>query len=206
MGKRQEAALLTRQNIIDAMRTLLEEKSADCISIEDITTKASVAKGSFYTYFKRKEDVISVIALEQYDVIKEMIMHSTDSVYEQLSLYLKYSAEIIEKNTLQIAQNWMKSVTAPLPSETTGIEKYNYDRDNMKAVLQKAIEKNEMTADTPINELTECIMNIYYGAVASWCITQGTVKLAESINHFCDFALKEILKNYLVVKPNLQVM
>ncbi|MDE7208071.1 MAG: TetR/AcrR family transcriptional regulator [Lachnospiraceae bacterium] len=197
MGKRQDAALLTRQNIINAMRILLEEKSADCISIEDITTKAGVAKGSFYTYFRRKEDVISVIAFEQYDIIKETILQSTDGVCGQISHYLKASAEIIEKNTLQIAQNWMKSVTAPLPSETSGVKKYNYDKENINTILQKAVEKKEMVSEAPIAELTECIMNIYYGAVASWCITQGSVKLAENINHFCDLTLKDILKKFL---------
>lgn len=195
MGKRQEAALLTRKRIIDAMKALLNEKRADTINIEDITTKAGVAKGSFYTYFKRKEDVISVIAFEQYDNMKEIIMNSTDNVYQRLCTYLKGSAQIIESNTLQIAQNWMKSVTAPLPSEENGIRKYTYDRENIHTIFNEALNKKELSADTPVELLTEYIMNVYYGAVANWCIT-GTVTLIESINHFCDIPLKTILEHY----------
>lgn len=197
MGKRQEAALLTRQSIIDAMKTLLEEKSADSISIEEITTRAGIAKGSFYTYFKRKEDVISVIAFEQYDVIKETVNNSTNCVVTQISLYLKESAKIIEGNTLQIAQNWMKSVTAPLESEKGGVNKYNYDRDNISTVLKRAVDNNQLNTDTPIDEITECIMNVYYGAVAAWCITNGNVSLIKGIEDFCDIALKAILADYL---------
>ena len=197
MGKRQEAALITKKNIVDAMRILLKEKSADTISIEDITTKAGVAKGSFYTHFKRKEDVISVIALEQYDLIKENVLKSKDGVYKQLISYLKGSAAIIEDNTLQIAQNWMKSVTAPLPEEVNGVEKYKNDSDNIKLILEKAVEVQELAFDTPVGYVGEWIMNVYYGAVASWCITKGEVDLVDNIGHFCDVALLPVLEKFM---------
>ena len=120
MGKRQEAKLETRRKIIEAVRELLNEKKAEDINIEEITTKAQIAKGSFYTHFKRKEDAISAIALSEYEVIKDLAANLSGSVYDQISYYLKQSVMIIEKNTLQVAQQWMKSVTAPLENEDTG--------------------------------------------------------------------------------------
>ena len=105
MGKRQEAALETRQKIVDAVRALLRQRRADEINIEDITQRAGVAKGTFYTHFKRKEDVISVIAMQCYAVMWDETMRRGGSAYEKLALYLNNSARIIEKNTLQIAQN-----------------------------------------------------------------------------------------------------
>ena len=92
MGKRQEAAQETRQKLIDAMRSLLQEKDADDIGIEEITVRAGVAKGTFYTYFKRKEDVVSVIAMESYNVIKQAAFNSTGGVYRQLCGYLRVRA------------------------------------------------------------------------------------------------------------------
>ena len=44
MGKRQKAALETRQKLIDAMRSLLQEKEAETIGIEEITARAGVAR------------------------------------------------------------------------------------------------------------------------------------------------------------------
>lgn len=196
MGKRQEAALLTRRKIIDAVKELLSEKSADSINIEDIAEKAGIAKGSFYTYFKRKEDVISVIALESYEVIRETVFASEQNAVENISIYLLESAKIIEKNTLEIAQNWMKSVAAPLASETGGMDKYNYDRKNILAILQKAVAKKELKAGTPAESITQTIMNIYYGAVAVWCITKGEAGLYNAISDFCINTLNIILENY----------
>lgn len=202
MGKRQEAAVLTRQSILDSMRALLEEKDANSINIEDITTKAGIAKGSFYTYFKRKEDVISAVAVEEYDAINKGLIDLSAGVSEKISKYLLGSVKIIEKHTLQIAQNWMKSVAAPLEGECNGIRKFNYDRDNIKTFLKNAVEAGEMFSTSPIEEITECIMNLYYGAVASWCITKGEVSLIKSMEHFCDIALNAMLKEYLVKRED----
>ena len=85
MGKRQEAALETKHKIVQAVKELMEEKSVEEMNIEEITTRAGVAKGSFYTHFKRKEDVVSEIALLEYDVVKNIVIHSSQDVYSQLS-------------------------------------------------------------------------------------------------------------------------
>lgn len=197
MGKRQECALETKRKIVEAMKQLLQEKLANEINIEEITTRAGVAKGSFYTHFKRKEDVVSVFAMEQYDVVIENVMNSRSAVPDKIAQYVLGSAKIIEANTLQIAQNWLKSVTAPLDSENNGIDKYDYDRNNIHNILKDALEKKELKDNAPIDEITECVMSVYYGSVASWCITKGKVSLVSSIEHFCELALKTMLADYL---------
>ena len=58
MTKRQENALKTRQKILDAAFELLNKNEFDDLNIDDITNHCNVAKGTFYTYFKHKEDVV----------------------------------------------------------------------------------------------------------------------------------------------------
>ena len=82
MGKRQEAALEMRQKLIDVTAALLQERRADEINIEAITARANVAKGTFYTHFKRKEDVISVIAMDCYNVVWDEIVRSESGTCE----------------------------------------------------------------------------------------------------------------------------
>lgn len=196
MGIRQESKQQSRQKIIDAMRLLLQEKKADSINIEDITTKAGIAKGSFYTHFKRKEDVISVIAMEQYGAMMENILALSGNTYDRLCEYLRCSAKIIDENTLQIAQNWMKSVTAPIDDEHGGVDKYRYDFDNILHLLKKGVEKGELAENTPTDALTEIIMNAYYGAVANWCITGGEKGLVTGIDNFCEYGLKTMIEEF----------
>ncbi len=97
MGKRQEAALETRQKIVEVVKELMEEKKAEDINIEEITKRARVAKGSFYTHFKRKEDVVSEVALLEYSVVKMLLFILLIDVYARLCEFFKELVEIIEK-------------------------------------------------------------------------------------------------------------
>lgn len=196
MGKRQEAALETKRKITAAVNDLLLEKALSEISIEEITTKAGVAKGSFYTYFKRKEDAACCSALDKYASVKRDALNAEDGIYQNLCTYLEGSAKIIEKYTLQTAQAWMKSVTDPADGDCRGVEKYAFDRDNILELLDNAVGRGELSKETPTAVLTESIMNSYYGAVAVWCITSGEVDLLESIGHFCAYDLKTIIELY----------
>ena len=58
MKKRQQMALKTRQKILNAVYELLQKNEFDELSIDDITNHCAVAKGTFYTYFKHKYDVV----------------------------------------------------------------------------------------------------------------------------------------------------
>lgn len=197
MGKRQDAALQTRKKIIEAMKELLEEKKVEDINIEEITQRAHIAKGSFYTHFKSKEDVISGVALLEYDVVKDFAFQSSDNIYEQTSAYLKKSVEIIEKNTLQVAQQWIKSVSAPLENENSGIKKYQFDKENILNLLIQAQNRQELNENAPVQVMAEMIMDNYYGAVVTWCINKGKERtLIESVEHYCLYGLKPMINIY----------
>ncbi|MCI2062830.1 MAG: TetR/AcrR family transcriptional regulator [Eubacteriaceae bacterium] len=55
---RQEKSELTREKIYNSALKLIDTKGFDNITVDDITTKAGVAKGTFYIYFPAKEDVL----------------------------------------------------------------------------------------------------------------------------------------------------
>ena len=46
-----------KRNIIEKSRELFKEKGYNETKVEDITKALGISKGSFYTYFKSKEEV-----------------------------------------------------------------------------------------------------------------------------------------------------
>lgn len=199
MGKRQEAALETRKKLLDAGRSLLCEKAAEQLNIEEITRKAGVAKGSFYTHFKRREDLFSEIALDEYNTLPELVdaLPSDCDVCERLASYLLESVKIIEKNTLEIAQQWMKNVVAPLECTQCGTKKYHFDYNNIRRIIEKAVLSGLLKSDAPVDILTESIMNHYYGAVTTWCIQRGEAgDLLRSMENYCTYTLDIIINQY----------
>ncbi|MBD5080235.1 MAG: TetR/AcrR family transcriptional regulator [Ruminococcaceae bacterium] len=196
MGKRQEAALETRQKLIYAVKKLSETKAYHEMSIDDITRTAGVAKGTFYTYFKRREDIISVIAYENLDMAQKRASDEEMDVAEKIEQFLNDSASIIEENSLQIAQQWYRSVTSPLEGDTLGMDKLNYDRSFIERCLQKAIDSGILQSNMPVSSISMQIISLYYGAVALWCMSDGKIEHTAIIKDFCKDSLAKIINSY----------
>lgn len=73
---RQEQRLLTRALICCSARTLFQSRGVDNVSVEQIASKASVTRSTFYLHFKGKEDVLR-------DVLQEVMQEQLRD-YEKL--------------------------------------------------------------------------------------------------------------------------
>ena len=196
MGKRREAALETKQKLIDAVKKLSQTKPYNEMSIDDITQTAGVAKGTFYTYFKRREDIISAIAYEDLDLALKRASDDNADAAERIARFLNDSAVIIEDNTLQVAQQWYRSVTSPLDGDTLGMDKLSYDKSFVERCLQDAVCNGELREDTNVSSVSLQIVSAYYGAVALWCMSDGKISHKEIIKDFCGDALPKIINSY----------
>ncbi|MFW5737665.1 MAG: TetR/AcrR family transcriptional regulator [Spirochaetota bacterium] len=58
MGRREENNRRTKAAIVDNALRLFNERGYDEITVEEITRAAGVAKGTFYSYFAVKSDII----------------------------------------------------------------------------------------------------------------------------------------------------
>lgn len=56
--------MTTKEQLLACAKDLLVEKGYENTKIEDITKRANLAKGTFYIYFKTKEDMVTEILLE----------------------------------------------------------------------------------------------------------------------------------------------
>ena len=180
MGKRQIAAQETRRKIIAAAEKLIREKGFEAVGVSDIAKEAGVAKGSFYTYFKRKEDVVAEIAHNKF-VSVEKRAKSAGDVCEQISSCLIESVHYIVDTGVNICQQWLKNVVEP--ADELGKGKLGYDTGVIRRTLLGAVESGELRAETPTESLAESVAAFYYGAVTVWAITDGKadpVKLMEN--------------------------
>ena len=97
MNKRQLSALETKRKLISTALELIKENGFDSINVEDITRKAGVAKGTFYTYFKRKEDIVLEISRTPFSEIADEIENMKDmEIIQKLAHYFHRFMECVE--------------------------------------------------------------------------------------------------------------
>src|SRR5947208_6932374 len=68
----QERASVTRQSLIDALESLLNEKPFEAIGVAEIAGRAGRSVGSFYTKFKDKEELLEAVLRRYEDERGEM--------------------------------------------------------------------------------------------------------------------------------------
>lgn len=198
MGKRQIAAQQTRCHLVLAAEALISEKGFENVGVEEIARRAGVAKGSFYTYFKRKEDVVAAIAQQEFFAVQQRAQNIGD-VCGRIRVFLTESMRYIVDAGLPICRQWLKNVVEP--ADVQGKNKLAFDQNVLRSALRDACARGELAADTPVDTLCAWIASAYYGAVTIWAITDGQTDPMQLLADYGDAALPALLAPYRTSAP-----
>ncbi len=199
MNKRQTSAQKTKRKLITAGLELIKEKGFDAINVEDITKKAGVAKGTFYIYFKRKEDIVLDISRVPFgEIAEELEKMEGLSITEKLQHYFHRFMECVESCGIHVCRQWTRDVLDPnnVPDTKDG-QKWNYDFEMLKNILRDAVLSGELKKDTPVELLTHIIISELYGMMTCWCMSDGKFEPLEWTGQFCRIQIDAIFKQYL---------
>ena len=199
MNKRQTSAQETRRKLVTAGLELIKEKGFDAINVEDITKKAGVAKGTFYTYFKRKEDIVLEISRVPFGEIAEELQKMEGlAITEKLSHYFHRFMECVESCGINVCRQWTRDVLDPnnVPDNKDG-QKWKYDFEMLKGILEEAVSIGELKNGTPIELLTHIIISELYGMMTCWCMSDGKFEPLDWTDRFCKIQIDSIFKQYI---------
>ena len=124
---RQSRAKLTQEALQESFVRLLHERSADKITIREITDVAGVGLGTFYQYFSKKEDLIALTIHQHVKSNAELLKSYAQSLMElstKLS-FVDYLQQIIHFQIAQIqARQFVWAQTFLLERQVSNIESY----------------------------------------------------------------------------------
>lgn len=196
---RQKRALETRSKIVEAAKKVIAQKGFENVSIEDIAKEAGVATGSFYTYFKRKEDIIEEMNQTDFYRLAEMANELPDTdILKRLTFYCHEFLATIEKSGIEICRQWIRNNLSPTNMNIRGeeITKYAYDYRAMQEVLAEAIKRGELKEDAPLKELALYINAELYGLMVAWCMSDAEVIGSERTDAFCKTVVAAAIAPY----------
>ena len=196
---RQARAAETRKRIVAAAKKLITENGFENVSIEEIAKEAEVSTGSFYTYFKKKEDVIEELNQLSFYHLSEITNEMKDKgLDDRLKYYCRQFLAEIERVGIEICRQWIRNNITPVNMEISGKEttKYNHDYLAMKSLLEEGISRGELAADTPVDEMALYINAQLYGLMVAWCMTDASVVGSDRTDAFCETVMKPALMPY----------
>lgn len=199
MTKRQENALKTRQKLLDTATDLISKGDFHSLNIEDITKACGCAKGTFYIYFKNKEQISYEACRNMFNRIEARMQQMTDSSFlERLAHYFDSFMVEVERYGINVCREWIRCVIDPnLSSEDVDNTKWQFDVTMLQKILEQAVQKGELKKDTPVALLTHMIICELYGMMTCWCMSDAEFEPKDWTKQFFEAGVSHILQSYL---------
>ena len=198
MTKRRQAALETKKKLMEAARELVSKRGLAGTQVEEITRRCGVSKGTFYTYFKRKEDVIYALCWSRFEEIRDAALASDKPFAERLADYMAAFCSYIEDESLKLCQEWIRNTADPdFSGNPAGTEKLRFDLDSVAVLFRDGIRRGEVNADAPVELLARTLVDVMYGEMLVWATSDGAFRFSERTREFCGRFLVPLLQPYL---------
>ena len=175
MAMRQELALKTRESLIKAAKKVISVKGFKEASIQDITEEAGVAKGTFYTYFKTKEEIIGELVTKKCIKYEDEFLNKP--LKDKIEFFNKKLMQQIQACDVEICRQWIINNLKPVD-----LDKIGYDSECIRIILKSSLKNGELKNDTPIEELVGFIINTIYGMMLNWCMTDKKYEPQEHLS------------------------
>jgi TetR/AcrR family transcriptional regulator, fatty acid metabolism regulator protein len=191
---RQLRALKTRKVIYEIAVKLMNEQGFAATTIEEISKKAGVSVGTFYHYFKSKEDIFYDIfkkADEYFETVVapdiKKIADSGAPVSEQIvcffNHYAKYDSDrgLVNINQLYNTKNELFS------------RKDRYMIELLQAIVERGQADGKLTRKLSADATTDFLFITTRGVVFDWCIHCGDYDLGAKMESYVRTLLPALL-------------
>ena len=182
LTKRKLQAMETKNKIYQAAVREINEKGFNNVNIEDITTAAKVAKGTFYTHFESKEALI-FYTFEQSDEIYEKAFQKVEgkSFLYMLTYFVRFCYREYEKRGKGIIKA-MISNYFNFPGDSF----YSHDRTLYQCLL-KIVEDGKqqqvLDASQPSEQYADILLSTMVGVEVMWCFDEQGQRLVDMMEN-----------------------
>jgi AcrR family transcriptional regulator len=118
LSRRERKKLETRQGLLEAALVLFREKGYDETTVEEITARADVAKGTFFNYFPSKEALLGELAVwrvEQLRAALDVSRGAPESPVGRIKLLMRLSHEQVMDELNLVRRAFATRLCTPPP-------------------------------------------------------------------------------------------
>ncbi|MDG9722696.1 MULTISPECIES: TetR/AcrR family transcriptional regulator [unclassified Streptomyces] len=167
LGRRERSKLRIKDRIYTSALTLFAEQGYDRTTVDQIAERADVARGTFFNYFQRKEDLVTAWAQARQRrleaCIEESMVTREDGVTVHLERCMLALAEFNETErevTSAMLQAWVKA-GRPLIEEP-------YAGRVFATIIEAGRERGEIAVDIDPLRVGNILRDSYLGLLYRW--------------------------------------
>ena len=196
-GRPQQAdSQASRQSIIDAAVRIIKRDGAEAVTLRNVCREAGVSNGTFYFYFKNKDDLLMHF-LRETSFDSFALSSPVQNISERSAeLYM-----ILINRYMDLGLDFMKSFYStgnkPLSAylgEQNGAFPDGTIMARNESDIVEAKALNVITADADPHTIAMDVCTIVKGCVFEWCLTDGNMDIQSTLTRILHGYFKQYLK------------
>jgi AcrR family transcriptional regulator len=189
MGRRQRHAAETRLRLFRCAVQLFAERGYANVTVEDITEAADVGKGTFFNYFKSKDQVLGVMAEIQHGKVAEAMERAADSkqtIHSVLHhLFLRLAEE--PGRSPELARTIISSFLASREVRLLIAHNMQIGRKMGAEIVAAGQERGEIDRSLKPDQVARQMVQTIMGTVLFWSLHEEpalSIWIENSFQHF----------------------
>ncbi len=178
--KRKIQAEETKRKIYQSAIEMIEKKGFENITIQDINRHAGVSVGTFYHYYKSKEDVFFELYRQADEYFENKVfprLFTGDfTTSERILLFFRSYARFNIENGLEYVSQLYNT------KNKFFVSRDRYMLDLLFRIIQEGQKKQEIKGDLDPEEIMEDLFIVSRGIVFDWCLHEGVYDLEEKMH------------------------
>jgi len=170
-----------RERIIDAAWKLFREKGFAETTINDILKEAQISKGTFYYYFRSKDDLLDTLS-EILDREYERLDHNEPegmNCFDKL-MWLNYEVHsYMEKNIDYRLLSYLYSAQIIKEDFSSLLNRNRYYYKYIERLMYEGQQSGELTDEMTVSEMISYFSMGERALVTEWCMNNGRFAFGE---------------------------
>ncbi|MCR4434755.1 MAG: TetR/AcrR family transcriptional regulator [Clostridiales bacterium] len=178
LNKRELQAVKTREKLLKTAVQLIIEEGYENVTISQICAKCKVAKGTFYTYFSSKKDiVIEILADVNEKMFGGKVWNTSLPSIQRIMEYIGCYMRTIQDQGPDFTRAFLKiMIEEEFEPQSVGAHLH---RKLVEEIINSGKEKGEIRTDISTDKLCRYLQGFIFGIMIDWCKCGGKYDILE---------------------------
>lgn len=182
----------TKSKIFNTAVDMISQHGFSNVTVDDICKGANVAKGSFYHYFKSKDDIVIQTYRKIDDIYEKMIIKlppestSIEKIIASVMFQAKYAKRSGVEHVRQIYRSQVEAGTAYFISEERPFFKV------LCGIIVDGQNKHQLKTDLTAPALTRFVLTMSRGIIYDWCVHDDSYDIEDVMKKYFRLLIRSI--------------
>lgn len=185
-----------KMRLVNAAWKLFYKNGYDNTTVEDIIFESDASRGSFYHYFKSKEDLLGSLSSlfdERYEELRDALPDNM-SCFDKLTYLNKNLFSMVENSVPLDLLARLYSSQLTLKGDRNLLDRGRTYYKLLRQIALEGQERGEFRDDVSVNEIVKAYALCERAIISDWCLCNGEYSLSRYSETLLPILFKGFLK------------